>query len=542
MKDKNCFDSLGVMVDCSRNSVISVDTFKRLVDLLSAMGYNTIQLYTEDTYEVNDEPYFGYMRGRYSKDELKEMDAYSAEKGIELIPCIQTLAHVSQIFQWQPYWEINDCTDILLVGEERTYKLIDNIFATLAECFTSRRVNIGMDEAHMLGLGKYLSKHGYKNRFGIMLEHLKRVLDIAAKYGFRCAMWSDMFFRLAFDGEYYTDGVKEIPAEVLQHLPENVDLIYWDYYSLDKDHYNTMAEQHTKFGNPIIFAGGAWTWLGLTPNNRFSIDATKMAFSVCKEKGIKEVFLTMWGDNGGSCSPFSVLPALFAASEYAKGNFDDDSIKKRFKSFTGVPFDVYMYADLPNMLTEDQEVATKNPSKYLLYNDCLFGIMDSTIDKGAGKIYLSHAEKLKKAERYRQWSFVFKPLRLLCEALYYKADLGIRTREAYQNGDREMMRELIDSAYKPLIKKIREFYKEFSIYWETLFKPHGFEVMDYRVGGLIQRLLHVVEKLSAYTSGKTDRITELEEKLLDFFGNGEKLEKSVTAFNLFNRIITVNNL
>ena len=27
-------------------------------------------LYTEDTYELNDNPLFGYMRGRYSKDKL----------------------------------------------------------------------------------------------------------------------------------------------------------------------------------------------------------------------------------------------------------------------------------------------------------------------------------------------------------------------------------------------------------------------------------------------------------------------------------------
>lgn len=50
------------------------------------MGYNTLMLYTEDTYEVDGQPYFGYMRGRYSKAELRELDDYAAEKGMELIP------------------------------------------------------------------------------------------------------------------------------------------------------------------------------------------------------------------------------------------------------------------------------------------------------------------------------------------------------------------------------------------------------------------------------------------------------------------------
>ena len=50
---------------------------KKWVDLTASLGYNTLLLYTEDTYEVPDEPYFGYMRGRYSQAELRELDAYA---------------------------------------------------------------------------------------------------------------------------------------------------------------------------------------------------------------------------------------------------------------------------------------------------------------------------------------------------------------------------------------------------------------------------------------------------------------------------------
>lgn len=57
-------------------------------------------LYTEDTYEVNDEPYFGYVRGRYTKEEMKELDAFAGSLGISLIPCIQTLAHLKATFRW----------------------------------------------------------------------------------------------------------------------------------------------------------------------------------------------------------------------------------------------------------------------------------------------------------------------------------------------------------------------------------------------------------------------------------------------------------
>ena len=148
----------GVMLDCSRNAVMNVKELKNFIDTISSFGYNMIQLYTEDTFEVDNEPYFGYLRARYTKNELKEIDAYCAQKKVELIPCVQTLAHLNCIFKWPEYDSINDVNDILLVEEERTYKLIDNIFATLKQCFSSKYVHIGMDEAHMLGLGKYLEK------------------------------------------------------------------------------------------------------------------------------------------------------------------------------------------------------------------------------------------------------------------------------------------------------------------------------------------------------------------------------------------------
>ena len=68
MKD---FDRFGIMLDCSRNGVRKVSALHRLIRLISRMGYNTLMLYIEDTYEINGQPYFGYMRGRYSTDELR---------------------------------------------------------------------------------------------------------------------------------------------------------------------------------------------------------------------------------------------------------------------------------------------------------------------------------------------------------------------------------------------------------------------------------------------------------------------------------------
>ena len=49
----------GVMLDMSRNGVMRVSEVKRYVDYISAFGYNSLQVYTEDTYEMEGEPFFG---------------------------------------------------------------------------------------------------------------------------------------------------------------------------------------------------------------------------------------------------------------------------------------------------------------------------------------------------------------------------------------------------------------------------------------------------------------------------------------------------
>ena len=60
----------------------------------------------------------------------------------------------------------------------------------------------------MVGLGKYLEKHGYEKRFDIINKHLHKVCQLADNYGLKPMIWSDMFCKLAMDScDYYAlDG------------------------------------------------------------------------------------------------------------------------------------------------------------------------------------------------------------------------------------------------------------------------------------------------------------------------------------------------
>jgi len=530
---------LGVMIDCSRDAVMNVTALKRFIDVLSRFGYNMLQLYTEDTYEVQDEPYFGYLRGRYTGAELKEIDNFARSKGIELVPCIQTLAHLNQIMFWPEYRDVNDCNDILLVDNERTYQLIENMFKTLKENFTSNKVNIGMDEAHMLGLGKYLDKHGYKNRFDIILKHLKIVCEIATKYGFKPMMWSDMFFRLANKGNYYVSN-KNISEEIINTVPKEVDLVYWDYYSEDENRYDSMLKSHKQFNNDIWFAGGLWSWRGFVPHNNYSIQTTKAAMTACNNNGINNIFVTMWGDNGGECSYFSLLPSLFYTAELSKGNYDDKLIKEKFKKITELDFDEYLNVDLPDIIGKER-ITTQNPSKYMLYNDFFTGILDSTVKENDKNRYKKYAKILKDFDKSSEYYYIFECYSVLCDCLFTKYDLGVKTRKDYKEKDVESLKTLIKQ-YTKFTKQLKIFYQKFKELWFKENKPNGFEIHEIRLGGLMLRAESCKARLQDYIDNKIEKIEELEEDILDFTGKGKNYDEKLIIINNYKQSVSVNIL
>ncbi|MDE7218791.1 MAG: beta-N-acetylhexosaminidase [Oscillospiraceae bacterium] len=537
--DKRTIRRLGTMVDCSRNAVMTVDAVKEWIDITADMGYNALMLYTEDTYEVAGEPYFGYARGRYSREELKAINAYASAKGMELIPCIQTLAHLNAIARWPAYRRCMDVQDILLAGDERTYTLIGHMFETIAECFTSRCVHIGMDEAHLFGRGRYYDLHGDVDHTAAMLEHLERVAEIGERYGLSLVMWSDMFYRLAAGGEYYAAGAG-IDREVGRRIPANVELVYWDYYSTDPARYDRMLQSHAAIKPGTWFAGGLWSWEGFAPHNGYSIRATAVAMEACEKNGVQDVFFTLWGDDGAECSRFALLPSLFYAAQRAGGNRDQADIRRKFEEKFGVSWENFMLLDLPGSPNGDSG-SIIDSEKYLLYNDPFQGLLDSTLSGGEGARFARCAQALEAVPDMGRWSGLFRTQRTLCRVLEYKAELGLRTRAAYLAGDRGTLAALAGD-YQAAEDRLGEFYEAFRSQWDKENKRWGFEVQDIRLGGLRQRLCHCRKILESYLAGGTDRIEELEEPPLDFTGEGGDFAKKHLMFNSWRETVTAGVL
>ncbi len=523
---KNGFKKFGVMIDLSRNAVMTVPSMKSYLRLLKKMGYNCALLYMEDTFHVEGEPYFGYLRGRYSEDELQEIDSYADSIGIEIIPCVQTLAHLATFLRWGKVPV--DCSDIMLTEDERTYEFIDNIFKSIAKNFKTKSINIGMDEAHLLGRGKYMDIHGKRPVSEIMRKHLERITELADKYGFTLMIWSDMYIRPFNGGQYYVTKPTTVPKEIIADVPKNVTPVYWDYYHTDEEIYDYNFDMHKQLTKNSWFAGGAWTWNGFMPDNEYTMKTMIPALASAKKNGVKNVVFTMWGDCGSECSKLSILPSLLHLAEHAKGNTDIDSIKAKFKRLTGIEYDDFLLLDEVNYLlvAEEQKAPLKtplNPSKYMLYNDYFNGIMDVKVTEcGAREKYEELAARLHAVSRKsRKYGYLFATGARLAEVLAIKFEIGVRMRRAYKANDTDELNAIIKDLYE-LEKRIKTFADTYEKQWFIENNPTGFDVQDIRLGGLLRRTSACRRRLSDYVNEKIDRIPELEQELLPYNGENGK--------------------
>jgi len=541
LHEKAGFSFNGEMIDNSRNSVLSMKTAKEMIMYSALMGLDNILLYNEETFEVPEDPYFGYMRMGYSKADVRKLNDFAKDFGVTIIPCIQTLAHLNCTLRWKSHRDICDYGDTLLVEEEKTYRLIEDTIRSWRDCVDTDIVNIGMDEAYFLGRGQYFDKHGYKDHFELMCDHLRRVLEICRKYHFKAMMWSDMFFRLLFGNDYYSD--KELDTSLLKLVPPDVMLVYWDYYSTDEKKYDQMFKKHLQFGNEIGFAGGAWKWSGIVPALRHSHEVSKMALRQAKANGISTVFTTAWGDNGAEASIFTILPTLCLYAEVSYSDEDvDEKVSDKLRALTGYSLEEFFTLGDPNVTPTGNRSPHVNPAKYLFYQDPLMGLFDYHVREDYPDFYAGCAQRLALlAKRDSHVAYVFETLSRLCEALELKCDLGVRMKAAYERGDNDALARIADIEIPELLLRIEAFYLAFRSQWYKESRPGGFDVQDLRIGGLKQRLQTARDTLNGYLSGKSSRIMELEQPRLpyDCRESDEGLDLNVDC-NFWNYISSPN--
>ena len=516
--EETTFKTFGIMLDCSRNAVMKVEYFKGWLRKLALLGYNMAMLYTEDTYQLPCEPYFGYLRGPYTKEELVEIDNYASKLGIEMIGCIQTLGHMEQILRWDVYSEIRDTSSVMLVEEEKTYHLIEKMIKHFAEVFGSRRIHLGMDETHDLGRGKFMDKFGYKRGFDIFNQHLSRVVEICKKYNLKPMIWSDMYFRMGSESGGYYDKKCVIPDDVRKKIPAAVELVYWDYYNIAVDSYLDMIAKHKDLGFKPIMGSGVWTWNVLWYGKDLTETNAGSCIKACQMSGVDEIFFTMWGDDGGFCDWDSALAGLAYSAECAySGEVSEAALGKRFSAVCFGDYKAICLAGELDIYQGGQEEPVKLWSTCLLWDDPLLGIYytNEKIRKGdmfwqeAREHYNNLAKKLKKNPSENSSAGDIKHAIIIAELLARKIDMRSKLESAYSKKNKSALQSLIKDI-PPIIDLLSKLDASFRKQWLRRNKPFGLETLQIRIAGQIRRYRELADSLNEFSEGKIDSIPHLE--------------------------------
>jgi hexosaminidase len=479
---------------------------------LALLGYNMVMLYTEDTYQLPDEPFFGYQRGAYSKDEIRAIVDYAATLNIEIVPCIQTLGHLEKILRHGAYAAVKDTGSVLLVGEEKTYALIEKMIRFWKEVSRSGRIHIGMDETHDLGRGRYLDRNGYRHGFDLFNEHLARVVDICKKHGLEPMIWSDMYFRLGCQSGTYYDPATVIPDAVVAKIPGDVELVYWDYYHDNKAFYLDWIERHRAMGKEPLVGSGIWTWNRYWYDHRITAAHAGPCIEACREAQVRELFFTMWGDNGAYCDHDSAFAGMAWCADKAYGVEAPGgaSLSKRFAAVCGGDYEAHLRAaELHGGVVEKfhpemwADPLFENPWRHFNHDDpkrmaehaAAYDALATDLARhggphvsGAGDLRLADATARALAGRYA-----------LIAALL----------DAYKRQDKEALKKAA-AGIGPARESIRAMAGAFRTMWLNHNKREGLETIQARFGMLDARYQEMQRCVQEYLDGTINEIAEWE--------------------------------
>ena len=301
---------------------------------------------------------------------------------------------------------------------------------------------------------------------------------------------------------------------------------------------------HQQLTENVIFAGGIWTWIGFSLAWNKTLITTAAALDTCKKLGVREVFMTVWGDNGTECLANTTLIGcqLFAEHQYSD-KLDYEKLKKRFAFCTGGRVEDFENLELLDKTPQNEgfeDPSNYNSSKYLMWQDILTGLCDKNIEGWEiDAHYKKLAETLKPAiERNGQFGGMFEFSYNVANVLSVKSQMGLRLTAAYKAGDKAALKNFADVELPDLKARMRELRRVHMENWFELYKPLGWDIMDMRYGSLFTRIDSAIEEINMYLDGKLDRLEELEEERLAYNG----VEGSIKYLNYFGDIVSPSRI
>ena len=246
---------------------------------------------------------------------MRELDAYAAERHVELIPTLQSFGHMGHILKHAGYAELDE-SDLgwtLSPAEPGTYQLLRDLYDEYLPNFRSPLFNANCDEPWDLCTGKSKQRGEQVGRGGVFLDHVRRVRDLAAEHGKRTMIWGD---------------VVHSHPEIIPEIDRDLILLDW-WYEAEFDY--DRVEAFRRNGIDFLVCPGTSTWNCLFPRMENSILNIARWADAARRHGALGVICTDWGDYGHyNLQGDSWLAFAWTAQQAWSGETDARSFDRAF--------------------------------------------------------------------------------------------------------------------------------------------------------------------------------------------------------------------
>lgn len=249
---------------------------------------------------------------------------------------------------------------------------------SVKEAFHTDRVHLGMDEAVQLGLGNYLQENGYKKSSTLIREHCDRVLAICKKLDLKPMMWSDMYITSNTGGGYY-EVPENADCSTWEKPDPDLGMVYWDYYNADPKVYEKCSRFMNSFLQTPFSPEAAGSGTALRQTIPEATYVRKQHCRYVRNTRYRKYFAlhgrTMVQRH--RWTPFFRVQLCLHIWDFIK-NFDQKALEEEFANATGGNLENFLKLDRFDrlFLGEKDNLASENPSKYLLLSGCTSGIFD----------------------------------------------------------------------------------------------------------------------------------------------------------------------
>jgi len=379
---------LGYQLDVSRCKVPTMKTLRHMVDLLAKLGYNQFQLYTEHTFAYAGHEAAWAESSPMTPAEIRQLDAWCAEKGIELVPNQNSFGHMERWLRHPEYVALAEAplADVpglwggrstaptaLCPTAPASVKFLAGLYDQLFPCFRSKYVNVGCDEVgDVTDAPNSRSAAEVRRRGGsqyVYLDFLKKIHGLVSERGHTMMFWGDIILH---------------KPELISELPQDVIALNWGY---EADHpFAKETAAFKKAGRRFYVCPGTSAWGSLTGRVRNMTGNVDNAVENGLKNGAEGLLLADWGD-GGHPNPWLVsVPALVYTAARAKGEkLTEEQLAGRIDAVLGGRFgrSLVRYGNL--YLLTDRPMGNQTILSRILWKGAAYGKLpekDETPGKG----------------------------------------------------------------------------------------------------------------------------------------------------------------